>query len=86
MTKYERLGLVPTFSDRSLMSYFYYMSYKMLMVVLKLHIFADVIAWKMQNTLWKTKKCPVENYGQELAKNCLKTEMHRLVAMHLRIG
>jgi len=29
---------------------------------------------------------PVEKYENNGGKNCLKTEMHRLVAMHLRIG
>jgi hypothetical protein len=28
----------------------------------------------------------VENFGRALSKKCLKTEMHRLVAMHLRVG
>jgi hypothetical protein len=37
----------PTISDRSLMSYLYYMLMKVLTVVLKLQIFSSMIAWKM---------------------------------------
>ena len=50
----------PTISDRSLMSYLYYMYDVLLMVVLKTKIFASMIAWKMsidlciKNTaMWK---------------------------------
>ena len=42
----------PTISDRSLMSYLYYMLTKVLTVVLKLQIFSSMIAWKMSNRLW----------------------------------
>ena len=42
----------PTISDRSLMSYLYYMFFIAHMVVLKLDIFFSMIAWKMSNCLW----------------------------------
>lgn len=59
------------------------------MVVLKCDDFFCEIVWNTPKGLWKTrrescKKC--RETGGGLAKNALKTEMHRLVAMHLRIG
>ena len=42
----------PTISDRSLMSYLYYMRVELLMAVLKLQVFPSMIAWKMSNWLW----------------------------------
>ena len=62
----------PTISDRSLMSYLYYMFLKVLTVVLKLPIFSSMIAWKMSNRLW-TKNITLWKsviiMGQKLSKN-----------------
>ena len=56
------------------------------MAVLKLRIFSSMIAWKMSIGLCIKIYRHVEKPGRRILKNCLKTEMHRLVAMHLRVG
>ena len=58
----------------------------MLMVVLKLNIFSSMVAWKMSNRLWINNVTLWKTMIIKIGKRCLKTEMHRLVAMHLRIG
>jgi len=56
------------------------------MVVLKLNIFSSMVAWKMSNRLWINNITLWKTMIIKIGKRCLKTEMHRLVAMHLRFG